>query len=281
MLPDEIARFVRQLIQNAVFFSGLIFAQQVFDLSAVLTSLIGYFILSTISLSIILTTTSTVYKQQGLRLPAHSISHQSRKSITIPILVLILLVLFLRPAFGLIILAYFVLGLAHETIITHIVLLDVISLGLEFSMKAAAGAAILDVSISPWLLLCTFLIALIVALGKRRNEIAVSGDATELPRLVLLEYNPRLLDQMLAVVTSSAFIAYALYTISEHARLDFGTTRLLYSLPFVLYGILRYLYLVNKRNLGRGSELVLLRDLPSMLNLLFWLITVLAVIYVH
>src|SRR5918995_1040905 len=150
---------------------------------------------------------------------------------------------------------------------------------LGFVLRAAAGALVIGVAISGWLLICTVLLALFLALGKRRHEIlTLEADAAR-HRPILAEYSAGLLDQMIAVVTASTVTAYALYTMSPETVAKFHTSLLPATLPFVLYGIFRYLYLLYRRQLGGNPSEILVRDRALLLNTLLWLIAVLLIVY--
>jgi 4-hydroxybenzoate polyprenyltransferase len=150
----------------------------------------------------------------------------------------------------------------------HQVILDVLFVASGFVLRAAAGAVALKVLISPWLLLCASLLALFLALAKRRQELMSMKARAENHRAALQEYTEGLLDQMIAVVTSSTVLAYALYTFSNH--LHQGQPILMLTLPFVLYGIFRYLYLMHRKGMGGRPEEVLLTDRHMLVNVLLW-----------
>ena len=130
---------------------------------------------------------------------------------------------------------------------------------------------VIGVSLSPWLLICTFLLALFLAMGKRRHELVLLEDEAQAHRPILKEYSPLLLDQMISVVTASTVVAYCLYTISDETVAKFGNTNLIFTVPFVIYGIFRYLYLVHQKNLGGSPEALILKDRPLLLALVLWI----------
>jgi len=135
------------------------------------------------------------------------------------------------------------------------------------------------VEISPWLLVCTILLALFIALSKRRHELVLlEGDATG-HRRSLAEYSPYLLDQMISVVTASTVMAYALYTMHADTVKKVGSNHLVFSLPFVIFGIFRYLYLVHRKSEGGSPERVLVSDVQFVINILLWLATIGIVLY--
>lgn len=176
-------------------------------------------------------------------------------------------------------LLYFVMNLLYSLYLKQQVILDVLLIAVGFVLRAFAGTVVIDVEISEWLLLCTLLLALFLALCKRRHELVVVEGKAGRTRVVLKEYTPELLDQMIAVVTASTLMAYSLYTISPRVQDVFHTTNLMYTIPFVLYGIFRYLYLVHQKNLGGSPELILLRDRPMIIDLALWGLAVVLILY--
>ncbi len=176
-------------------------------------------------------------------------------------------------------LAYVVLLVAYSVWLKHVVIVDVLVVAGGFVLRAVAGAVVIDVEMSGWLLICTILLALFLALGKRRYEyLALERDAAR-HRPILAEYSPALLDQMIAVVTASTVTAYALYTMSPETVAKFRTQLLPATLPFVLYGIFRYLYLIYQRQLGGNPSELLLSDRALLVNTIGWICAVLLIIY--
>ena len=185
----------------------------------------------------------------------------------------------LSAAFALVALAYVSLLAAYSAWLKHFVIVDVLVVAIGFVLRAVAGAVVIDVEISGWLLICTILIALFLALGKRRHEYLALGDRASEHRPILAEYSAGLLDQMIAVVTASAVTAYALYTMSPETVAKFHTQLLPATLPFVLYGIFRYLYLLYRRQLGGNPSELFLNDRPLLVNTLCWMLAIVAIIY--
>jgi 4-hydroxybenzoate polyprenyltransferase len=174
---------------------------------------------------------------------------------------------------------YVVLFVAYSAWLKHIVIVDVLAVASGFVLRALAGAVVIAVEMSGWLLICTILLALFLALGKRRFEyLTLDRDATR-HRPILAEYTPELLDQMIAVVTASTVTAYALYTMSPETVAKFHTHLLPATLPFVLYGIFRYLYLLYRRQLGGNPSELLLSDRALTINAIGWICAVLLIIY--
>ncbi len=168
-------------------------------------------------------------------------------------------------------LAYFVNNLAYSTYVKHIVIVDVMSIAFGFVLRVLAGAAAIDVPTTPWLLMCTVLLALFLGFAKRRHELVLLNDHADSHRKVLVHYTPYFLDQMIMIVAASTVMSYALYTISPETVAHFGTKNLIYTIPFVLYGLFRYLYLAHLKDEGGSPTRVLLTDKPLMFNIFLWL----------
>jgi 4-hydroxybenzoate polyprenyltransferase len=165
-------------------------------------------------------------------------------------------------------LAFAGLQAAYSFSLKHVVLLDVLVIGSLFVIRAAAGAAAVDVRISPWLLLCTALLALFLALAKRRGELVLVGAQHTPGRPVLEGYSLELVDQLVAIVAASTVIAYSLYTLTAR-----DSKALLATVPFVIFGVFRYLLLVHRDDIGEEPEQVLLTDVPIILAVAGWIAT--------
>jgi 4-hydroxybenzoate polyprenyltransferase len=172
------------------------------------------------------------------------------------------------PLFALTALAYLLLTFIYSFWLKEVVILDVLAIAAGFVLRAVAGAVAISVEISPWLLVCTTLAALFLGLAKRRAEItALQGEASQ-HRRILEEYTPELLDQMIAIVTSSTLMAYALYTFNSATAQ--GHPCLMATIPFVIYGLFRYLYLIHTRNVGGSPESALFEDRPLLIVIVLW-----------
>jgi 4-hydroxybenzoate polyprenyltransferase len=181
--------------------------------------------------------------------------------------------------FALVAVAYLALQALYCGALKHIVIIDVLTLSGGFVLRAVAGAVAVDVMISNWLLVCTTLLALFVSLAKRRHEIVLLADSAASHRPILGEYSPYLLDQMISVVTASTLIAYIVYTVSPETEQKFGTEWLGLTIPFPLYGIFRYLYLVHRRAGGGSPADLLLTDRPLLVCVALWALAVAILIY--
>ena len=182
--------------------------------------------------------------------------------------------------FGLVATLYAVLLSAYSAGLKHVVIVDTLIIAAGFVLRALAGVVVLGIDPSYWLLLCTILLALFLTFGKRRHELlALEAGAID-HRPILSEYTPQLLDQMIAVVTASTLMAYALYTMAPETHARLGTSRLPVTIPFVLYGIFRYLYLLYRHELGGNPSEHFLTDRALLLDVALWSLTVVAVLYV-
>lgn len=180
---------------------------------------------------------------------------------------------FINNLFGILLCLYLFFQIAYSFYFKNQVIIDVLLVSFGFVLRAIGGAVAIKVFISPWLIICTFLLALFLALSKRKYEY---GSDLFKHRKVLVYYNDELLDQMIAISTSSVLVSYILYTFTSGKPVA-----LMYTIPFVIYGIFRYIYLVYKENEGGRPAIHLLTDLPLQINLLLWIGVVIFIFYFH
>jgi 4-hydroxybenzoate polyprenyltransferase len=185
----------------------------------------------------------------------------------------------IQPALGMVAGTYLALLTLYSIAFKHIVIVDVLTISAGFVLRAVAGAVAVMVPISHWLLVCTTLLALFLALSKRRHELTLLAEGAGGHRPILEEYSPYLLDQMIAVVTASTLIAYCFYSTSPETAERLGTARLGLTIPFVLYGIFRYLYLVHQKRGGGSPAALLLTDRPLLACVGLWAISVVLMLY--
>lgn len=174
--------------------------------------------------------------------------------------------------------AYLIFNLGYSFGLKRIVILDVMIVASGYLLRALAGALVLDVAISRWLVLCTGLLALFLGFVKRRQEIAGMNGGSE-TRPILKEYSLPFLDQMIAIVTGATVVAYSLYAFSPEVAQKLGTEHLGLTIPFVLFGIFRYLYLVHQRGVGENPTTVVLTDLPLIVDVALWGVAVVGALY--
>ena len=187
--------------------------------------------------------------------------------------------LLLGSDFSILVSAYLGLNLAYSFGLKHVVILDVMSIAIGFVLRVLAGGAAIDVPVSSWLLLCTIFLALFLAFSKRRHELGLLEESASAQRQVLDHYSPVFLDQMINVVTSSTVLAYALYVISPETVERFGSRDLIFTMPMVLFGVFRYLYLIYQRPGERNPTEAFVSDGPFLINLFVWGLAVTWIIY--
>jgi 4-hydroxybenzoate polyprenyltransferase len=187
--------------------------------------------------------------------------------------------LLLGPLFAACAVTYLILNLLYSFYLKDAVILDVLCISLGFVLRAVAGAVAIGVFISEWLLVCTLLLALFLALAKRRHEIVTLATGASDHRKALSEYSPYLLDQMISVVTASTLTAYAFYTLAPDTVAKYRTDRLAWTIPFVLYGIFRYLYLVHQKEQGGSPTDILITDRPLLITVALWAAAIVLIVY--
>ena len=185
----------------------------------------------------------------------------------------------LRPLFALTAAAYLALFVLYTSTLKHVVILDVMTIAIGFVLRAVAGGLVIGVPVSDWLLACTILLALFLSLAKRRHEITMLADGASGHRRILEEYDPYLLDQMIAIVAAATLVVYIIYCASPETAERFGTPLLVLTTPFPIYGIFRYLYLVHRKHGGGSPSDMLLRDRPLLGCVALWGIAVVLIIY--
>lgn len=182
-------------------------------------------------------------------------------------------------AFTVVTLFYLLLQVAYSFYLKHVVIIDVFCIAAGFVLRTVAGAVVIQVPISPWLYVLTIMLSLFIGFAKRRNELVILEDNAREHRAILEEYSAALLDQMIAVTLACTVIAYSLYTFTAENLPD--NRSMMLTIPFVLYGIFRYLYLIHIRNEGGSPEEALLNDRPLLISIILWGATVVAILYVY
>ena len=266
----------RQWTKNLLLFAGIIFAAKLGDVSRWAEAMAAFAAYCAAS--------SASYLVNDMRDAPHDRAHPVKRSRPIargelsPRLAQLMAALLIVSAFllavplgivSIVFLAtFFALQAGYTLVLKHVVLLDVMTIGGLFVVRAAAGAAAVEVRISPWLLLCSALLALFLALAKRRGELVLVGAEATPGRPVLEGYSLALVDQLVTVVAASTVISYCLYTFTAR-----DSKAMMITIPFVVFGVFRYLLLMHRRNLGEEPEEVLLRDAPILLCIAGWAVT--------
>lgn len=193
--------------------------------------------------------------------------------------VALLLSIALGWKFLLVTLLYAGLQFTYSLWAKQFVVIDVIAVAIGFVLRAFAGGVALQVEVSPWLVFITFVLALFLVLARRRHELIALGDGATAHRGALSQYSVRLIDQMISIVAGSALVSYMIYTASPEVEAKLGTPHLYLTVPFVAFGILRYLYLIDERNEGGDPARVLIQDRPLQIAVALWLLTDIALLY--
>ncbi len=276
-----------QWTKNLVVLAALAFSKHLFEVDAVLRAGLAFVVFCALSGAVYLVNDLSDLERDRLH-PRKRLRPLASGELSIPAArlaaTLLLLAglgasLALGPAFAAVSLTYVVLNLAYSFGLKNVVILDVLSISLGFVLRAVAGALAIDVRFSSWLLVCTILLALFLSLAKRRHELVRLDAAASEHRQILTEYTPYLLDQMISVVTASCLTAYAFYTMAPETVAKYQTESLALTIPFVLYGILRYLYLVHRRERGGSPTDVLLTDRPLLVAVALWAVAVVVIVY--
>jgi len=276
-----------QWTKNVLVFAGLIFGEKLLDPSAAGRAALAFAVFCLLAGVVYIV--NDVHDREGDRrhpekrrrpIAAGDVSPQLALTFAgILAISALAIALTISRAFFSVSLLYVVLLVLYTMSLKHVVIMDALTLASGFVIRAWAGAIAVDVTMSHWLLLLTLLGALFLALSKRRAELVMLADGAVQHRAILAEYSPYLLDQMISVVTASTLLAYAFYTIDPETVAKFGTDRLLWTVPFPLYGIFRYLYLVHQRDGGGNPSEMLLTDRPLLGCVALWGLSVILILY--
>ena len=276
-----------QWTKNLFVLAGLLFGRRLFDPDAVLMAALAFVIFCVLSSAIYLMNdvldrdADRVHPLKSARPIASGELSPRIAMITAAVLgvAAVQAAMLVSPALAAVGAAYLLLLILYSTFLKHIVIVDVLTIAAGFVLRAVAGAVAVDVPFSQWLLVCTTLLALFLALSKRRHELTILADDATEHRRILQEYSPYLLDQMVGVVTASTLVAYAIYATSTETAERLGTDRLGFTIPFVLYGIFRYLYLVHQKRGGGSPAQMLLADRPLLICVGLWAACVVLILY--
>lgn len=278
----------QQWVKNLLLFAGLIFSQNFYSVNLFLKSLAAFGLFCLLSSSVyIVNDILDLESDRKHPLKANRPIAKGEIKTSTAVFIFILLALIslglstlLSRSFALMGLLYLVLNLVYSRYLKHVVIIDVMCIAFGFVIRAVAGAIVIGVEISEWLVVCTTLLALFLGFGKRRYELLLLDTQASDHRKILTEYSPYFLDQMISVVTASTVVAYAFYTLSPEVGMKLGTKYMDLTIPFVLYGVFRYLYLIHQKEGGGSPTKMLLTDIPLLLNIILWFFAVMLIIYV-
>ncbi|MEO0077972.1 MAG: decaprenyl-phosphate phosphoribosyltransferase [candidate division WOR-3 bacterium] len=277
----------KQWVKNLLVFAALIFSENLFDTTKLLLTLAAFVAFCLASGAIYIVNdiadrrNDQIHPQKSRR-PIASGQVGTGPAVLAAVVSFVLALaagFWLDWRFGLLLVVYLVMQMAYSFWLKRIVVLDVMVVAAGFAIRAVSGTYVVHVRLSPWLFVCTILLALFLAIAKRRHELVNLEGGGVAHRSVLGHYSRTLLDQMIAVATSATVIGYCLYTIAPETVAKFGTTNLILTVPFVLYGIYRYLYLVYRQEQGGAPEKVLFTDPPLFVAVLLWLLSIVTVLY--
>lgn len=278
----------KQWVKNLFVFAPILFAGKLMDLPMMLVNILAFAAFCCVSSSvyvlndIIDVESDRVHKKKRYRPIAAGYVSVSQAKILFVILIALTAVLssMLPFLFLITISAYLVNNLLYSFKIKNVVLLDVFSISIGFILRVIAGAVAIDVSVSSWMIITTIFISLFLGISKRRAELSgPNQDNLEKQRKVLSDYDVVFVDQLNTIAATGTIISYALYTVSEKAINAFHSDKLIYTTPFVLYGIFRYLYLLHQKNLGESPTQIVTKDIPIIINSLLWLLACAVIIY--
>lgn len=277
-----------QWVKNLIVFGALIFARRFTNSPDVLHSLLAFGVLCLLS--------SAVYIVNDIHDREQDSLHPTKKSrplasgtlspVTARILAVTLILsgmgasLLLPREFLYIVMIFVAFNILYTALLKSIVIIDVMSIAVSFVLRAVAGSYAISVETSPWLVACTFLLALFLGFGKRRHELIILKDQAVEHRVSLKQYSPYFLDQLIGVVTASTVVAYTFYTLSPEIQEKLGVQHLELTIPFVLYGIFRYLYLIHQEERGGSPAQLLLTDMPILINIVLWFLSVMAIFWI-
>jgi len=273
--------------KNLFVLAPLVFAKKLFVLSCVTDSLIGFglFCLAA-SASYILNDIKDIEsdrrhpKKKDRPLAADAISIKLANILAAGLgMISIALSFQVNILFGLLISAYLITNILYSLLLKRIVVLDVLCISAGFILRVLAGAVIINVPASKWLIICTFFLSLFLALGKRRSEIMALGAQADSLRPVLAHYNPKALNIILTTIAVISALGYIVYTFTPATISFFNTWHLVLTIPFVLFGVTRYLYLMHEDNQSGDPTDILLADWPMMVNIFLWTCACILIIY--
>jgi 4-hydroxybenzoate polyprenyltransferase len=281
----------RQWTKNLILFAGIVFSMHLFDLSLLERSLYGFIVFCLLS--------GAVYIVNDVSDRARDAQHPAKQKRPIaagllnPAAALSFAVILIAALLGVswvlgreffaVAAAFTALNFAYSFFLRSVVILDVFSISFNFLLRAVGGVAVLKTSvpgieISPWLLICTLFLSLFLGFCKRRNEIVFLEEAQE-HRAALRDYSVLLLDQLVGLSATTALVSYSIYTVWPSTVEKFGTSNLVYTIPFVVFGIMRYLYIVYRRNEGGDPSGTLLTEKSILATVFLWAVTVIWILW--
>lgn len=277
-----------QWIKNTFVFAPLVFSKHLFDQQYFFTALKGFVAFCLVSSAVYIV--NDIFDRDADR--AHPVKRDrpiASGAVPVPaalwlsallVVAALLLSMTVSLQFRLILAAYFILQIFYSAALKRVAILDVFIIASGFMLRVLAGAVVIEVIVSHWIILCTMFLSLFLAMAKRRGEIVLfQGSDALSERKVLRQYDVAFLDNTMMITASGMAISYALYTVADRTVAVFGTDYLIFTTIFVLFAIFRYLFLVMMKNMGENSVAIILKDLPMFIDLCLWFISCVIIIY--
>jgi 4-hydroxybenzoate polyprenyltransferase len=277
----------RQWVKNAFLFVGLIFSRSLGDTELVTRVLLGF--------ALFCLAASAVYLWNDVIDAPHDRLHPAKRSRPVaagtlsPAMALswaaglaltaVVGAFLLMPSFGLVTAVYLAMNVAYAMHLKHLVILDVMTIAMGFMLRVVAGTELAATTPSDWLIVCTITLSLFLGFSKRRHELAVTGGDAQRHRRVLQHYSMPFLDQMNTIAAAAAIMSYALYTVADDTVARFETRNLVFTIPFALYGVFRYLYLIHEKDGGGNPGDALVNDRALITTAVGWIIAVIIIVY--
>jgi 4-hydroxybenzoate polyprenyltransferase len=286
MIKEYLKLFrLHQWIKNIFIFVPLIFSKNLFNSGLLFTVIVGFFEFC-IASSLVYVLNDIIDIESDRNHPVKkerplAAGKISKKAAIISVIVLFLIVLLLLPFFNIIfdalLITFIILNIFYSLVLKNIVIIDIFTIAAGFMLRIISGAFIINVEISNWLILTTMFISLFLGVMKRRSELALVENGST--RKVLAEYSITFSDQMATIAAAGVIICYALYSVSSRTISIFDTEKLIFTTPFVVFGIFRYMYLVYMSAKGENTSKILVSDLPMIINILLYILFSILIIY--
>ncbi|OMF45518.1 decaprenyl-phosphate phosphoribosyltransferase [Paenibacillus sp. BGI2013] len=270
----------KQWTKNLLLFAALLFSFEEIRTETILATLLGFILFSLVA-GCVYILNDFVDRDRDRQHPVKKYRPMASGQVNpshallFGIILLILSVgtaFMMNPLFGVLCIVYFLLNVSYSFVLKHLVILDMMTIAAGFVLRAIAGGVLIHVPFTPWFLICTMLLSLFLAIGKRRNELTLLEGNTGSHRKVLDNYSITLLDQFNTIVTTATIISYSLFTFTSDR-----TIHLMWTIPLVIYGMFRYLYLIHMKNQGGSPDRVLFEDKPILITVMLYVLSVVTI----